>query len=203
MKNGHENQIDVTPKCPVFQIFEIDFDLIRPDDIIIVSLWVGLLGEQFLFVAILDAGRTCDARTQLQDHAVVTLQLVSITRHIRSWPNEAHLSNQNINEFRQAVYFAVAQPMSHASNSRVASHRDAIALSLTAHSAELADFKRLATFSDAFLHKKNRAFRVKFYENGDDQQGQKQHNKPYECYNSVEAPLKKEPDSVFISLHVA
>ena len=45
--------------------------------------------------------------------------------------------------------------------------------------------------------------RTFFDEDGNDQQGQKQHNKPYECHDSVEAPLEEEPDLVFIFLHVA
>lgn len=78
-----------------------------------------------------------------------------------------------------------------------------VALGLVFHGAELADSERLATFSDAMLHEENRAFRVEFDEHGDDQQRQKQHDKPNECHDTVEAPLEAESYFVFIFRHAA
>ena len=93
--------------------------------------------------------------------------------------------------------------MAHASDTRVASNGDTISFRPMAHRAELADSERFAILSNAPLHKEHRAFRVDFNEDGDNQQGQKQHNKPHECHDSIEAPLEKEPDSMLILLHVA
>ena len=96
MENGLQNQFDVAQKRPILQVLKVDFDLVRPDNVVIVPFWVGLLGKQFLFVTVFDAGGTCDAWTKLQDLSVVALKLVGVTWHIGTRPNEAHLSNQNI-----------------------------------------------------------------------------------------------------------
>ena len=93
--------------------------------------------------------------------------------------------------------------MAHASDTRVASNGDTISFRPMAHRSELADSERFGILSNAPLHKEHRAFRVDFNEDGDNQQGQKQHNKPHECHDSIEAPLEKEPDSMLILLHVA
>ena len=58
----------------MLQIIEVDSDLVGPDDGVVVGLRVGLLGEELLFVAVFDAGRSGDARAELQQAAVVALQ---------------------------------------------------------------------------------------------------------------------------------
>ena len=78
------------------QIIKVDFDLVGPDDGVVVGFRVGLLGEQFLFVAVFDAGWTGDAGAQLQQASVVAFELVGVARHVGTWPDEAHLPNQNV-----------------------------------------------------------------------------------------------------------
>ena len=78
------------------QIIKVDFDLVGPDDGVVVGFRVGLLGEQFLFVAVFDAGGAGDARAQLQQAPVVATELVGIARHVGARPDEAHLPNQNV-----------------------------------------------------------------------------------------------------------
>ena len=47
-----ENQLNIAKEAPIIEIIEIDFYFVGPDDGVVVSLWVGLLGEQFFFVAV-------------------------------------------------------------------------------------------------------------------------------------------------------
>ena len=67
--------------------------------------------------------------------------------------------------------------MTHPSDTRVVGRSDRIALRLVEHSAELTNLERFTVFTYAFLHEKSRTFRVYFDEDGDNKQGQKQHNK--------------------------
>ena len=198
-----ENQLNVAEETPIFEIIEIDFYLVRPDDIIVIPFRVRLLGEQFFLVAILNAGRSGDAWAELKDASVVTFQLVGIAWHIGAWPDEAHLPNQNIDQFRKAIHFAMAQPMADARDARVARYRDAVALGLFVHGAELADMEGFTIFPDARLHEKQRAFRVQFDEYGNNEQRQKQYNKSHECHDSIEAPFEEESYFVFIFRHAA
>lgn len=80
----------------MIQIIKVDFDLVGPDDGVVVGFRVGLLGEQFLFVAVFDAGWTSDARAQLQQASVVAFELVGIARHVGARSHKAHLPNQNV-----------------------------------------------------------------------------------------------------------
>ena len=152
------------------QIIKVDFHLVGPDDGVIVSLWVGLLGEQFLFVAILDAGRARDAGAQLEHAAVVALQLVSIARHVGTRPDKAHLADKHIDQLGEAVHLAMAQPMAHACNTRVVGRGDSVAFGLLKHRAELAYSERFPPFSDTPLHEKHGTFRVYLDEDADDEQ---------------------------------
>ena len=93
--------------------------------------------------------------------------------------------------------------MAHFCDTRVIGCSNAVAFGLVCHGAELTDPERFAVFTDAPLHEKHRTFRIDFNKNSDNQQRQKQHNKPKKCHDSIEAPFKEEPDSVFIFHHVA
>ena len=201
MKNRLENQLDISPKTPMVEIVEIDFDLVGPKDGVVVGFGVGLLGEKFLLVAIFDACGACDARAELQDPAVVALQLVGIAGHVGTRADETHLPDEDVDQFGEAVHLAVAQPMSHARDARVVGRRDGVALSLMVHGPKLADAERLAIPADAPLHEKDRPFRVDLDEDGNDKQRQKKHKKTYECHDAVEAPLEEEPYPVTIFLH--
>jgi len=203
LKNSLENQLNVTQKHPIVQIFKIDFHLIGPNDIVVVPFWVSLLGKQFFLIAVFDAGWTSNARAELQYAAVVALKLVSITRYIRAWAYETHLPYKYIDQFSQTIHLTMAQPMADASDTQVAGNGDRVSFRLVGHGAELADTEGFAVFSDTCLHEKDRAIRIQFDEYGDDEQGKKQHNKSNECHNTVEAPLEEEPYFVFIFLHVA
>ena len=93
--------------------------------------------------------------------------------------------------------------MAYAGDTRVAGHSDAVALSLLAHRAKLANTERLASHANARLHKKHGTLGIDFNEDGDNQQRYKQHSEPNERHDAVEAPLEEEPYFVFIFLHVA
>ena len=185
------------------QIIKVDFHLVGPNDIVVIPFGIGLLGKQFFLVAVLDAGRSGNARTKLQNPTIITLQLVGITRHIGAWPNKAHLSDEDIDQLGEAVHLAVTQPMAYPCNSRIVGNGDGIALGLLVHGAELTDTERLALLSDAPLKEKKRSLGVQFDEDSDNKQGKKQQNKPNQCHDTVEAPFKKEPYFVFIFLHAA
>ena len=75
------------------QIVEIDFHFVRPNNVVIIPFWVGLLGKEFFFVAVFDAGRTGDAWTKLEYAALVALKLVGVALHIGARPDEAHLTD--------------------------------------------------------------------------------------------------------------
>ena len=203
LENGFQNQSNITPKAPIIQIVQVDFHLVGPDDVVVVPFRVGLLGEKFFLVAVFDAGRTRNTRSQLQDASVVALQLVGIAGHIGARPDETHLPDEDIDEFGEAVHLAVAQPMAHASDARIAGNGDSIPLRLMVHGAELADSERFAVFPDAPLHEKDRPFRVDFDENCYDEQYGTQNDKSTERHDAVEAPLEEESYFVFIFLHVA
>ena len=185
------------------QIIKVDFHLVGPNDIVVIPFGIGLLGEQFFLVAVLDAGGTCDAGTELKNTAVIALQLVGIAWHIGPRPNKAHLSDEDIDQLGEAVHLAVTQPMAYPCNSRIVGNGDGIALGLLVHGAELTDSKRLTLLSNAPLQEKQRSLGVQFDEDGDNKQGKKQQNKPHQCHDTVEAPFKKEPYFVFIFLHAA
>ena len=108
MKNSLENQSNISKETPIIEIVKIDFHLVRPNDIVIVPFWVVLLGKQFLFVTVFDAGWTRDAWTKLQNTTVITLQLVSIARHIGAWPDETHLADKYIYQFGEAINLTMA-----------------------------------------------------------------------------------------------
>ncbi len=185
------------------KVIQVDFHLIWPNYIIIIGFRVCLLGKQFFLFPVFYAGRSCDAGAKLKDATVVALQLVGIARHIGAWPNEAHLSNEDIDQLGEAVHLAVAQPVAHACNAWVVGRGDRVAFGLVVHGTELTNPERLAAFSDAFLEKENRTFRVDLDKNGNGQQWQKEHNKAYKCHNTVEAPLEEESYFVFIFRHAA
>ncbi len=138
------------------QVIQVDFHLVGPNDVVIIGLWVGLLGKQFFLVAVFDAGGTSDARTELQDTTVVALQLVGIARYVGARSDEAHLADEDVDQFGQAVHLAVAQPMTHARDARVVGRSDTISFGLVKHRAELEDPEGLAVFSNAFLQEKHR-----------------------------------------------
>ena len=185
------------------QIIKIDFHFIGPDDLIIVSFRIGLLGKQLFLVAVLDAGWPCDAWAELQDASVVALQLVGIAGHIGSWAYKTHLPNEDIDQLGETVHFAVTQPMAHACDARVVGRSDRVAFRLMEHGAKLTDPERFSVFTYAFLHEKCRTFRIDLDEYGNDKQRQKQHDKTHQCHDTVEAPLEEEPYLVFIFLHAA
>ena len=185
------------------EIVKIDFHFVRPNDVVIVPFRVGLLREQLLFVTVFDAGGTRDAWTKLQDTTVVALKLVGITRHIGTRPHETHLSNKDIDKLGETIHLAVAQPMANTGDTQVAGNGNRVTFRLVGHSAELADTERLAVFTDACLHEKDRAIRVQFDEYGNDEQGKKQHNKSNKSHDTIEAPFAEKPYFVFIFLHVA
>ena len=93
--------------------------------------------------------------------------------------------------------------MANTCNTRIVACGDRVAFGLVVHGAELADPERLAILSDTFLHEKHRPFRVDFDDNANDEQGQKQKTKTYECHDTVEAPFEEEPYLVFIFHHAA
>ena len=93
--------------------------------------------------------------------------------------------------------------MADAGDARVGGSRHRVALRLVDHGAELADSEWFSVLPDAPLHEKDRAFRVGFDEDGDDEQRNGEHDKPNECHDAVEAPLDEEPYYVFISRHAA
>ena len=203
MENSFENQLNVAQKCPIFQIIKVDFHFVGPNDVVVVPFRVGLLGEKFFLIAVFDAGGSRNARTKLKDAAVIALELVGVTRHIGTRTDEAHLPDQYVDKLCKAVHLAVAQPMAHARDAWVAGRGNSITLRLVVHGSKLTDSERFAIFSNAVLHKKYRPFRVDFDEDADDEQGQKQQNKPYQCCEAVEAPLEEESYFVFIFRHVA
>ena len=45
MKHRFENQLNVAEKAPMIEISKIDFHLVGPDDIVVVSFRIGLLGK--------------------------------------------------------------------------------------------------------------------------------------------------------------
>ena len=140
------------------QVIQVDFHLVRPDDIVIISLRVRLLGKQFFLVTVLDTCRAGNARTELQNAAVFTFQLVSIARHIRAWTNKTHLADKHIDQLSETINLAMAQPMAHARDARVVGCGDRIAFRLMMHGSELTDSEWLAVLSNAFLHKEHRPF---------------------------------------------
>ena len=140
------------------QVIQVDFHFVRPNDIVIISFWVGLLSKQFFLIAILDACWTSDAWTELQNAAVITLQLVGIAWYIGARPDKAHLSNKHIDQLGEAVHLAVTQPVSHTRDTRVVGRGDRIAFRLMKHGSELADSERFSVLTDAFLHKEHRPF---------------------------------------------
>lgn len=97
----------------------------------------------------------------------------------------------------------MAQPVADARDARVVGRGDAVAFGLVFHRAELADSERFAILSDAPLEEKSWSFRVQFDEQCDDEQRHKQHNKPKECHDAIEAPLEEKPYVVFTFRHVA
>ncbi len=137
------------------QVIQVDFHLVGPNDGVIIGLWVGLLGKQFFFVAVFDAGGTCNAGTKLKDATVIALQLVGIAGHIRARSDEAHLTDEDVDQFGQAVHFAVAQPMAHARDAWIVGRGDTVAFGLVKHRAKLEDPEGLAVFSYAFLQEKH------------------------------------------------
>ena len=179
MEYGLENQFNVAKESPMLQILKVDFHLVGPKNLVVVPFWVGLLGEELFFIAILDAGGSRNARSKLKDTAVVALQLVGVTRHIGTRPDEAHLSNQHVDKFCKAVRLAVAQPMTHARDAWVAGSGNSIAFRLVVHGSELTDSEWFAVLTNAFLHEKHRTSRIDSDEDSNDQKGQKQHNKSY------------------------
>ena len=185
------------------QIVKVNLHLVGPDDVIVVGFRVSLLRQQLLLVAVFDAGRTGDAWAELQDAAVVALQLVGVAGNVGARPNEAHLPDEDVDQLGEAVHLAVAQPMAYAGDTWIVSRGDRVAFGLVVHSAKLADPERLAILSDALLHEKHRSIRVYFDDDADDEQGQKQETKTYECHDTVEAPFEEEPYFVFIFHHAA
>lgn len=185
------------------KIIEVDFYLVRPNDIVVVPFWVRLLCKQLFLVAVFDAGRTSDAGAELQNASVVALKLVGIAWNIRTRPHKTHLSDKDINQFSKTIHLTVAQPMPYAGDARVTSHSDGVAFRLVGHCAELADTERLAVFSNAPLHEKQRPFGVELDEDGDDKQRHKKHDKAYKRHDAVEAPLEEESYFVFIFFHAA
>ena len=140
------------------QIVKVDFDLVGPDDVVVVGFWIGLLRQQFLLVAVFNAGGTSNAGTELKDAAVVALQLVGVAGHVGTRPHEAHLTYKDVDQLGEAVHLAVAQPMAYARDTWVVGRGDRVAFSLVVHGAELADPERLAILSDALLHEKHGSF---------------------------------------------
>ena len=140
------------------QVIQVDFHFVRPNNIIVISFWVGLLSKQFFLITVLDACWTSDAWTELQNAAIITLKLVGIARHIRTRPDKAHLSNKHIDQLGEAVHLTVTQPVSHTRDARVVGRGDRIALRLMKHGTELADSERFAVLTDAFLHKEHWPF---------------------------------------------
>lgn len=173
MENSFENQLNVAQKCPIFQIIKVDFHFVGPNDVVVVPFRVGLSGKELFLIAVFDAGGSRNARTKLKDAAVVALQLVGVTGHIGTRPDEAHLPNENINQFSKAIHFAVAQPMAYACDSWVIGCSNAVALGLVCHGAELAYPEGFAILPNAMLHEKHGTFRIDFYQNGNNQQRQK------------------------------
>ena len=140
------------------QVIQIDFHLVRPDNIVVILLRVRLLGKQLFLISVFDACWTSNAWAELQKTAVVTLQLVGIAWHVGAWPNKAHLSDKDIDQLGKAVHLTVAQPVTHTRDARVVGRGDRIAFRLMNHCAEFADSERFAVFTNELLHKKHRSF---------------------------------------------
>ena len=90
------------------QIVKVNLYLVGPDDVVVVGFRVGLLGQKFLLVAVFDAGGTGDAWAELQDAAVVALQLIGVARHVGARSYKTHLSDQHVDQLSKAVYLTMA-----------------------------------------------------------------------------------------------
>ena len=108
LEHGFENQLDITKKAPVVQIIQVDFHFVRPNDIVVISLWISLLGEQFFLITVLDTCWAGNAWAELENAAVVTFQLVGIAGHIGAWTNKTHLADKHIDQLSETINFAVA-----------------------------------------------------------------------------------------------
>ena len=108
MKYGLKNQIEVTKKCPMVEIIQVDSHLIGPDHSVVVDFGIRLLGKKFLFIAVFDACWAGNTWAELKNTTVIALKLVGIARHVWTRTNKTHLPDEYVDQLGEAVHFAVA-----------------------------------------------------------------------------------------------
>ena len=84
----------------MMKIVEVDTNLVREYNLIIIFLWIRLFCEQILFISIFQRSRSCDTWAEFQNFSVFPLQLVCITRHIGAWADKTHVANKHIPKLR-------------------------------------------------------------------------------------------------------
>ncbi len=84
---------------------EVHFDLLRPDDLIIVPPRIVGLCKQLFFVAEIQCGRTRDTGAQPEDIAGFTGEPVGIPGNVGPGAHERHGAGKHVPELRQLVEF--------------------------------------------------------------------------------------------------
>lgn len=66
-------------------------------------------GDHFVFEAVFEGGGAGDAGAELQDDAVVTLELVSVAGNVWAWADEGHCADEDVPEFGEFVDLVVTE----------------------------------------------------------------------------------------------
>ena len=108
-EDGGEDHTDVFGEGVVTEVVEVDADFVGEDYLVVVSLRIGLFGEQVFLVAVFQGGRARDTGTKPQHVAVLPLQLVGIAGHVGTWTDKAHITDQYVPELRKFIELVVWQ----------------------------------------------------------------------------------------------
>ena len=89
----------------ILYIFEIEFQFLLHYNVDIKPFGIFCLTHKFVFVTKLYAGRVCYSRTNIKHMHLFVCPIVDIVANFRTWPDKAHIANENIYKLWQFIQF--------------------------------------------------------------------------------------------------
>jgi hypothetical protein len=157
IEKGLEYDFKIEEEGPVANVVFVDTDFVGVEEFVVVFQRVGLAGEEFVFVAVNEAGGTGEAGFYGEDDAVVAGEFVGITGYVGAGAYKAHLPFQDVPEFGEFVDLGFSQPGAEGGDAGFSLDGDGIAGVAGGHRTELDDGKWAAVETYALLPEQDRS----------------------------------------------
>ena len=174
------------------EVIQVDPDLVGENHLVIKANGIFLLGEQALFVRVLERRRARDSRSQGQDPPVGPPEPVVIPRDVRARPHETDIASQDIPKLGKLVQLVTAEKAAEGRDPAVSpdGHRRRIGM-VNGHGPEFPEDEAPAVPADPFLPEKHRPRGGHLDENGDDPHGDGQDQEAVQGECRIKRPLPR------------